>query len=127
MLTYLGFNPRGAIRSGLSYPALGLAHLLATVGVSVWATRLGGHAPLVLPAAFLLAMSMGLVLAVEEVPLLLFVEPMVWASGLALVYAAALAVRLSMTEIIGLVVLFGLYHGHALGGELASAGNLPVG
>jgi urease accessory protein len=123
-LAYVGLDPRGAVSSGLSYPALGGAHLLATIGVSVWAARLGGHAPLLLPLAFVFGMGLGMVLAIEEVPLLLLVEVMVWASGLALAFAAALAIRISVAEAMGLAVLFGLYHGHALGGALGATGNV---
>lgn len=125
-LIYLGFDPRRTVSAGLSYPALGVAHLVATISVCVWAIRLGGHAALVVPASFLVSVGMGMVLGVEDVPLLLFVEAMIWASGLVLAYAAIAAIRLSVAEAAGLVDLFGLYHGYALGGELASRGVLPI-
>lgn len=125
-LTYLGFDTRRTVSAGLSYPALGVAHLVATISVSVWAIHLGGHAPLVVPTTFLVGVGMGMVLGSEEVLLLLFVEAMVWGSGLVLAYGAIAAVRLSVTEAAGLVVLFGLHHGHTLGGKLVSAGALPI-
>lgn len=67
-----------------------------------------------------------MVLGSEEVPLLLFVEAMIWASALVLAYAAIATIRLPVAEAAGLVVLFGLYHGHALGGELVPTGALPI-
>jgi len=114
----LGLGGRNLMTSGLSYPWLGLAHLLAAIGVGVWAARLGGHGPVVLPVAFVLGVGMGLVLALEEVPLLLGVSPMVWASVLALTFATICAVRVPLGDAVGVAVLFGLYHGQALGGEL---------
>lgn len=125
-LTYLGFDTQRTVSAGLSYPTLGVAHLVATISVSVWAIRLGGDAALVVPAAFLGSVGMGMVLGTEEVPLLLFVEAIIWASGLVLAYGAIAAVRLPVTETAGLVVLFGLYHGYALGGEFVTGGALPI-
>src|SRR5690606_10353631 len=49
----------GGLAAGLAHPLLGLAHLLARVGVGLWATRLGGRAVWAVPLAFLAAMAAG--------------------------------------------------------------------
>jgi hypothetical protein len=63
-----------------------------------------------------LGVGVGLVLAAEQIPLLLGVSPMVWASVLALAFAAIRAVRVPLGDALGLAMLSGLYHGQALGG-----------
>jgi urease accessory protein len=98
----------------------GLDQLLAVIALGVWAGRLGGHAPLVLPAAFVLGAGFGLALAAEGLPLLVFVRPIVWASTATLIFLAATATgatasRVHISEAAWLVGLFGVYHGHDLG------------
>ena len=117
----VGMNGQNPLAAAMTYPVLGLAHILAAVGMGVWAGRLGEHAPVLLPVAFVLGAAMGIVLAIEEIRLLVFAEPMIWVSALALNVAAAYAVRVPFGDAVGVVALFGFYHGYALGGALGSA------
>lgn len=111
----LGTEPTSAQPTGLSLPFLGIDHLLAATALGVWAGRLGGEAPVLLPAAFVLGAALGLAMAWEGVSVLVLVRPMVWASVAALTLAAIQPARLELGEAGCLAGLFGLFHGHAIG------------
>ena len=91
------------------------------MGRGSWRTGYGA-----LPAAFVGAMVAGYAAAVAAVPLPL-VEPMILVSVFALGLAVALALRLPLAAAAGVVALFGLFHGHAHGGEVGTAGALTFG
>lgn len=110
----------GSFLSGLTHPLSGLDHLLAMAAVGLWAAAMGGRALWALPAAFLGSMILGFALALTGTPLP-GVEPMILTSVMALGLLVALAVRLPLGASLGLVGLFGLFHGHAHGGELGAA------
>ncbi|MNL32474.1 HupE / UreJ protein [compost metagenome] len=69
-------------------------------------------------------MAVGFALATAGVELP-FVEPAILASVVALGLLVAMAVRLDAAASAAVVGLFALFHGHAHGGELGSAGALP--
>ncbi|WP_299821998.1 HupE/UreJ family protein [uncultured Jannaschia sp.] len=125
-LAHLDPGEHGSFLAGLSHPVFGLDHILAMVTVGLWAAALGGRALCALPSAFVGAMVLGFAGAVAGVTLPL-VEPMILASVLALGLAVALALRLPVAAAAGIVGLFGLFHGHAHGGELGTAGALAFG
>lgn len=125
LLAYLATDGRDLLGWGLTYPGMALTHILAAVGLAVWAGRLGGDAAVALPVVFILGIALGYLLAAEVVPLLYFVEPIIWISAVTLLFAAAWAVRVPLEDAIGVTLLFGLYHGHALG-ELGSAEALLI-
>lgn len=125
-LAHLSPEEHGSFMAGLSHPVFGLDHILAMIAVGLWAALLGGRAFWALPGAFVGAMIVGFAAAVVAVPLPL-VEPMILVSVFALGLAVALALRLPIGTAAGLVALFGLFHGHAHGGELGTAGALAFG
>ncbi|MBV7408371.1 HupE/UreJ family protein [Maritimibacter sp. DP1N21-5] len=125
-LAHLDPNEHGSVMAGLSHPVFGLDHILAMVAVGLWAVSLGGRAIVALPAAFVGAMILGYFAAVAGVPLP-FVEPMILVSVFALGLALAFAFRLPVWAAATAVGFFGLFHGHAHGGELGSAGALAFG
>lgn len=104
---------------GFVHPLLGLDHLLAMLGVGVWAAQSGGRAAWLVPASFLAAMIAGACLAVSEVSLPL-VEFGVGGSVLVIGGLIAFGARLPLALVIGLAGLFALFHGHAHGSELPS-------
>lgn len=118
---HLNPDEHGSFMAGASHPWFGADHVLAMVAVGLWAAMLGGSAVWKLPTAFVGAMVLGFFLALGGVPLP-FVEPMILASVIILGLVVATAVRMPVNACVGLCAVFGLFHGHAHGGELGAAG-----
>lgn len=110
--------------AGFLHPFTGTDHLLAMIGVGLWAAILGGRARWALPAGFLsmmalggaLAMNLGLGGAAQAV------EPAILASVILLGAVVALALRAPLAAALPLVALFGLAHGAAHGTEMVGNG-----
>lgn len=121
-------NPQehGSFMAGFSHPLFGLDHILVMVAVGLWAAQIGGKALLGVPAAFVAAMAIGFGLALAGVDLP-FVEPAILASVVALGLLVAMAVKLDTAASAAIVATFALFHGHAHGGELGSAGAFEFG
>lgn len=118
-------NPaeHGSLAAGFSHPLFGLDHILVMIAVGLWAAQIGGRALWIVPAAFVAMMATGFALATAGVDLP-FVEPAILASVVALGLLVALAMRLDLGPSAAIVGVFALFHGHAHGGELGSAGAL---
>jgi urease accessory protein len=115
------FGAEGAgFAAGLGHPLFGADHLLAMVAVGLWAAQLGGRAVWQVPAAFVVALVAGALLALAGVGLPA-VEPGIMASVLVLGLLVAGAVRLPAAAGMALVGLFALCHGHAHGAEMPAA------
>jgi urease accessory protein len=114
--TGIGAHSHG-FAAGVLHPLMGLDHLLAMLGVGVWAAQLGKRAIWLVPAAFVAVMIAGAGLAIAGAPL-----PMVefGIAGSVLVIGALIAfgARLPVGLAMGLAGLFALFHGHAHGTEL---------
>jgi len=110
----------GGALAGFLHPLLGLDHLLAMIAVGLLSTQIGGRAIWYVPAAFVVAMALGGIIAILGVPLL-FVEYGITASvlvlGLAIFADRNLPVRVAMI----FVGLFAIFHGYAHGTELPAA------
>ncbi|AQS41220.1 MAG: Urease accessory protein [Candidatus Tokpelaia hoelldobleri] len=118
---HIGVTEHGSFISGFSHPFGGADHILVMVAVGLWASQLGGKAIWAVPAAFVLAMGAGFVLALNgiHVP---FVEPAILASVVAIGLLAAMALRLPTGVAMAIVAAFAVFHGHAHGSELGIAG-----
>lgn len=121
-LAHTGVGHDFTLLSGIVHPLLGLDHLLAMVGVGLWAALHGGRARILLPAAFVGSMALGSVLGYAGIAL-----PAV-ESGIALsvmVFGLLIAAltRLPLAAGMALTALFALAHGHAHGAE-APAGSV---
>jgi urease accessory protein len=116
----------GSVAAGFSHPLFGLDHVIAMVAVGLWAAMLGRKAMIAMPLAFVGAMAVGFAVALWGVTLPA-VEPMILASVVALGVLVAMATRVDLRLAIGIVALFGLFHGAAHGGELGVAGALQFG
>jgi urease accessory protein len=114
--TGIGAHGHG-FAAGFLHPLMGLDHMLAMLGVGVWAAQLGRRATWLVPAAFVAVMIAGAGLALSGIAM-----PMVefGIAGSVLVLGALIAcgTRLPAGLAIGLVGLFALFHGHAHGTEL---------
>lgn len=114
----------GSFAAGFSHPLFGTDHILAMVGVGLWASLLGGRAIWMVPAAFVATMIGGFVLALANVGLP-FVEPVIAASVVVLGLLALVALQVPTQVGMAMVGFFALFHGYAHGGELGEAGALP--
>jgi urease accessory protein len=121
-------NPaeHGSFPAGFSHPLFGADHILAMVAVGLWAWMIGGRAIWIVPTAFVATMLAGFLLALIGMPLP-FVEPAILASVIALGLLVAMAVKLPVVPAAVIVGVFALFHGHAHGGEIGSAGALAYG
>lgn len=119
-------NPaeHGSFAAGFSHPLFGADHILAMVGVGLWAALLGGRAVWLVPSAFVVTMMIGFVLALANVGLP-FVEPVIAASVVVLGLLALVALQVPVQIGMALVGFFALFHGYAHGGELGEAGAAP--
>lgn len=119
-------NPaeHGSLSAGLSHPFSGIDHILAMIGVGLWAALLGGRAVWAVPVAFLIAMTAGFAAALAGVPLP-FVEPAIAASVVVLGLLVLVALQVPTSMGMAVVGFFALFHGYAHGGELGEAGALP--
>lgn len=104
--------------NGFLHPLLGWDHLCALLALGIWAAQLGGAARAALPGAALAAMSLGGILGLQKMPLPA-VESGILTSLLLLGTVLAAGLRATLPGAIGLTALFGVFHGHAHGTELA--------
>ncbi|MDI7920987.1 HupE/UreJ family protein [Ferirhizobium litorale] len=123
---HLNPDEHGSFMAGFSHPLFGADHILVMVAVGIWAAQIGGRALWAVPLAFVGTMSIGFLMALGGVELP-FVEPAILASVIALGLLVAMAVRLPVSACAAIVGVFALFHGHAHGGELGSAGALQFG
>lgn len=123
---HLNPEEHGSFMAGFSHPLFGLDHILVMVAVGLWAAQIGGRALWGVPAAFVATMAVGFGLALSGVDLP-FVEPAILASVVALGLLVAMAVKLDTVASAAVVAVFALFHGHAHGGELGSAGAMQFG
>lgn len=107
--------------AGVMHPVSGADHVLAMVGVGLWASILGGRALWAMPLAFVLAMLVGGVVGAFGIAVA-GVEYVIVASVILIGLAAAFALRPELwVALLGLAV-FGAAHGFAHGVEGPSAG-----
>ncbi len=128
---HLDPTAHGSFMAGVSHPLFGADHILAMVAVGLWASQIavnsGNRRPLwIVPAAFVGTMALGFLAAVAGIGLP-FVEPAILASVVALGLLVAMAARLPVVASATVVAVFALFHGHAHGGELGTAGALQFG
>lgn len=123
---HLNPEEHGSFMAGFSHPLFGADHILAMVAVGIWAAQIGGRALWLVPSAFVGTMAIGFLMALGGIDLP-FVEPAILASVIALGLLVAMAARLPASAAAAVVGIFALFHGHAHGGELGSAGALQFG
>jgi urease accessory protein len=117
--------------AGFLHPFTGVDHLLAMVGVGLWASLLAGRKPLstlVVPASFLLMMAVGAAAGFAGIKLPL-VEAVILASVFVIGGFILTGVRLSVAWAAAVAGLFALFHGyaHALEAPASDAGDYILG
>lgn len=117
-LAHTGIGGHGSgFAAGFLHPMLGLDHMLAMLGVGVWAAQLGKRATRMVPMAFVAVMVAGAALALSGAAL-----PMVefGIAGSVLVIGALIALGTRMPVALAMTIagVFALFHGQAHGTEL---------
>lgn len=111
--------------SGFLHPFTGLDHLLAMVGVGLWAALLAGRKPMIavaVPAAFLAMMAIGAAAGFAGIKLPL-VEAVIMSSVFVIGGLIIGAVRLPVAYAMAVVGLFAVFHGYAHALEAPSTGS----
>ena len=101
------------LAAGFLHPLTGADHLLAMVGVGLWASLQAGAARWAMPLTFLAAMACAFAFGLK----LPMVEPAILASLIVLGAAVSMTVRARLGLVLPLVALMGLAHGTAHGLE----------
>lgn len=110
----------GGLAHGFLHPLGGLDHLLAMVGVGLFASFLGGRALWLVPASFVAMMAVGGLLGFAGVGLA-GVELGIALSVVVIGGALALGLSLPLVAAMALAGLFAVFHGHAHGTEMPAA------
>lgn len=114
----------GGFIAGFLHPLGGLDHLLAMVAVGIWGSALGMPLLWALPVVFPLLMVLGGIAGIAGLPLP-FVETGIASSVIVLGLAILAAWRAPVAVAVGIVAVFGIFHGYAHGTELPQAAS-PV-
>ncbi|HVY58100.1 MAG TPA: HupE/UreJ family protein [Xanthobacteraceae bacterium] len=122
-----GLGPHQDFVHGFMHPLSGLDHILTMVAVGLIAAHLGGRAMVLVPAAFVGAMSLAGLAGMAGINLP-FVEIGIALSVIVLGAAVALRVQLPLVATMAIVGFFAIFHGHAHGTEMpATASGLLYG
>lgn len=117
---HTGLGTVDGFASGAVHPFLGLDHILAMVGVGLWAAMLGGRNTICVPLAFVAAMIIGGAVGIAgiEFPL---VELGIVSSLIVIGGLISLRTILPLPVAMSIVSLFALFHGHAHGAEMPAS------
>jgi len=115
-----GHMEHAGFLAGFAHPLGGADHMLAMLGVGLFAARLGGRALWALPLGFMATMAMGAVAAHLGLALPA-VEPVIAMTVVAMGLLVASGARLPMAGATALVAAFAVFHGHAHGAEAGAA------
>ena len=117
-LAHTGIGAHGnGFAAGFLHPLMGLDHMLAMLGIGLWAAQLGRRAMWMVPTAFVAVMVAGAGLALSGAALPM-VEFGIAGSVLVIGTLVALGARMPVALAMGLAGAFALFHGHAHGTEL---------
>jgi urease accessory protein len=117
-LAHTGIAAHGnGFAAGFLHPLMGLDHMLAMLGVGLWAAQLGKRATWMVPVAFVTVMIAGAGLALSGAALPM-VEFGIAGSVLVIGALVALGARMPVALAMSLAGAFALFHGHAHGTEL---------
>jgi len=118
-LAHTGTHSFSGFLPGFHHPLSGLDHMLAMVGVGLFAASLGGRALWAVPTSFLLTMLMGGALGLTgvEIPA---VEAGIAMSVITLGVVMTLGWSWPVTAAMGFVGVFAVFHGLAHGSEIPS-------
>jgi urease accessory protein len=118
-LAHTGVHSMSGFAAGFLHPFGGFDHMLAMLGVGLFAALLGGRALIVVPASFVLMMIVGGVIGLAGINIPA-VEASIAASVIAVGAVVALGWSWPLSAAAMLVGFFALFHGYAHGAEIPS-------
>ena len=118
-LAHTGVHSISGFGAGFLHPFGGFDHMLAMLGVGLFAALLGGRALVVVPASFMFMMMMGGIIGVAGINIPA-VEVLIAASVIAIGAVVALGWSWPLSAAAMLVGFFALFHGYAHGIEIPS-------
>lgn len=116
VIAHTGQNTADGIWAGVLHPVMGADHLSTALTVALWALQLGGRALLLLPAGFILGMTLGAWSGLEAL-LIPGIESGILFSVLILGLLVTTRKKMPVSASFALVMMFALLHGHAHGFE----------
>jgi urease accessory protein len=116
-LAHTGHGDTSGFAHGFSHPLGGIDHMLAMMGVGLYAALLGGRPLWLVPATFVGVMGLGGVVGAAGYALP-YVEIAIALSVIVLGSAVALRLSLPTLGAMALVGLFAIFHGYAHGTEM---------
>lgn len=119
-LAHTGTGMLDHAHDGFLHPLLGTDHLLAMIGVGLWAAQIGGRALWALPLSFVGFMLGGAALGIAGIAMF-EVETLIAVSLLLFGIAVTLAWKPATPLAMAVTAFFALAHGHAHGAELPAA------
>ncbi|MBD2749491.1 HupE/UreJ family protein [Microvirga sp. BT688] len=118
-LAHTGVHSMSGFAAGFLHPLGGFDHMIAMLGVGLFAASLGSRALIVVPASFVLMMIVGGVIGLAGINLPA-VEVSIAASVVAVGAVVALGRSWPLSAAAMLVGFFALFHGYAHGTEVPS-------
>jgi len=115
-----GHAEASGFAAGFAHPIGGLDHILAMVGVGLFAWMLKGRALWLVPVAFVGMMAIGGVLGVFQVPVPM-VELGIALSIIVIGGLVALGKSIPVAAAMAIVGVFAIFHGHAHSTEMPAA------
>jgi urease accessory protein len=116
-LAHTGVGETTGFAHGFMHPVGGIDHVLAMVGVGLFAALLGGPALWLVPASFVAMMAVGGMLGMAGVGVP-FVETGIGLSVVVFGLAVALPLSMRGAAAMALVGFFAIFHGYAHGAEM---------
>jgi urease accessory protein len=116
-LAHSGYDHVHGVLAGISHPIGGLDHLLAMLGVGIWAAQMGGKSRYLMPLSFVGVMLLGAALGMSGFSLP-YIEEGILASVMVVGLLLSLALTMPVMLSAGLVGFFAVFHGFAHGAEM---------
>lgn len=114
---HTGHDHAEGLYFGIAHPIGGLDHLLAMLGVGIWAAQIGGKSRFVLPLAFVGVMLLGGALGMTGMNLP-YIEEGILGSVMVLGLLLSLAFNVPLLAGALIVGFFAIFHGYAHGAEM---------
>lgn len=124
-LAHTGVSATHGFYHGLTHPLMGIDHLLAMVGIGIWAAQLQGKKRWVVPAVFVAVMMLGGAMGMTQIPFPM-VEFGIAASVFVVGALIMLEVKVSTLSAAVLAAVFALFHGYEHGAELPLAASAVI-
>lgn len=127
VMAHTGAGMASGLMEGFFHPITGVDHVLAMVGIGIWAVVSGGRSLWAVPLSFVIMMVFGAFLGMQGA-IIPFIEEGIMASVVVIGGLIAFKIRLGAAAGSALAALFAFFHGAAHGAEMpGSIGGVEYG